>query len=136
MKRTFAAFGCALSIITVASSMPARGEVQVGINVGIPAPPAVIVSPPAFVVVPSTPAVRYAPDFSVDVFLYGGRYYAWNGGWFVAPGPGAAWTYIEPSHVPRPVLIVPGRYYKVPPGHLKKGHGGRGHGHGKHDDDD
>jgi hypothetical protein len=72
----------------------------------------------------------------VDVFLYGGRYYAWNGGWFVAAGPGAAWTYLEPSHVPQAVLVVPGRYYKVPPGHLKKGHGGHGHGHHKHDNDD
>lgn len=101
-------------------SSPAAGHVQVGIQIGIPAPPPVLLAPPPLVVVPTTPAVQYAPVVPFDVFFYRGRYYAWQGAWFVTPNPGEPWAYIEPARVPRPVLIVPSRYYKIPPGHLKK----------------
>ena len=98
----------------------ATAHVQIGVQIGIPLPPPVLVAPPPFVVVPATPAVSYAPSVPYDVFYYGGRYYAWQNGWFVAAGPGRPWTYIETARVPRPVFIVPARYYKIPPGHLKK----------------
>jgi len=105
----------------VALSEPAVAHVQVGIQIGLPPPPAVLIEPPQFVVVPSTPAVRYAPAASLDVFFYGGRYYAWQDGWFVAAHLGEPWAYIEPAQVPRPVLVVPARYYhKIPPGHRKR----------------
>jgi hypothetical protein len=115
--------------VAVLLSSPTAAHVQVGIQIGVPPPPPVLVAPPPLVVVPTTPAVRYAPAVSLDVFFYGGRYYAWQNGWFVAAQPGEAWTYIEPARVPRPVLIVPARYYKIPPGHLKKLYAGP---HGPH----
>jgi len=159
MKRVSRIVGCLALVIALGA--PASGDVQVGINIGIPPPP-VIASPPSLVVVPTTPAVRYAPDLPINVFFYGGRYYSWHdGAWFAAANVGAPWAYIEPVYVPRPVLVVPARYYKLPPGQLKKlygtvprhghyyahdhpGHGGGdGHGKGKkhkhrhyHDDDD
>ena len=126
-------FACAFA---VAAGLPAAtsGQVQIGVNIGIPAPPPVLVTPPQFVVVPTTPAVRYAPDYGSNVFLYGGRYYAWNdGGWFVTANAGQPWVFVERARVPRPVLVVPARYYNLPPGQMKKAYG---HGHYKHHGDD
>jgi len=131
-------------------------DIQVGINIGIPAPPAIVVpAPPRLVVVPTTPAVRYAPDLSVNFFLYGGSYYTFSdGAWFIASAYDGPWSYVERVRVPRPVLVVPYRYYRMrsgghphgmPPGQAKKIYGkrpyggpprfaeeshGRGHGHG------
>lgn len=139
-----------LTLVAVPSSFAA--DVHVGINIGVPPP--VLVAPPPFVVVPSTPAVSYAPEAPYDVFFYGGQYYAWHGGWFVAGRVGDPWVAVEPYAVPRPIQIVPARFYKVPPGHFhrvppghmryegggREGHGGHeghghgGHGHGKHED--
>lgn len=129
---------CAFAI-AAGRPAPAGGQVQVGVQIGIPAPPPVLVSPPQFVVVPTTPSVRYAPDFGINVFLYGGRYYAWNdGAWFVTANAGQPWVFVEPARVPRSVLVVPARYYNLPPGQLKKvyghGHGGHYKHHGDEDD--
>jgi hypothetical protein len=110
-------------------------DVHVGINVGIPAPPAIVVpSPPRLVVVPSTPAVQYAPDVGANFFFYGGQYYTYdNGAWFIASAYNGPWVYAP--RVPRPLLIVPARYYHAPPryygGHRRYY---RGHGHDHHDD--
>ena len=131
---------------------PATGraaDVHVGINVGVPPPPVVALpAPPSYVAVPGVPAVSYAPEVSFNLFTYGGQYYTYNdGNWFLAPAYGQPWVYVPPARVPRPVLAVPVRYYRVPPGHWKKvhghphgwhhghdhGHGNHGHGHG-HDD--
>ena len=113
---------------------PAAAEVNVGIQIGVPPPPPILVEPPPFVVVPATPAVRYAPAAPIDVFFYGDRYYAWNGGWFVSASFGQPWVYVETARVPRPVRIVPARYYKIPPGHAKRLYGGpHGPYHGRPD---
>jgi hypothetical protein len=117
---------------------PARAaDVHVGINVGIPAPPVIAVpAPPRLIVVPSTPAVQYAPDVGANFFFYGGQYYTYNdGNWFIASAYNGPWVYAR--HVPRPLLVVPARYYHAPPRY----HGGRryyrGHGQGRghHDHD-
>lgn len=107
-------------------------DVHIGINIGVPPPPAIVVpAPPRLVVVPTTPAVRYAPDVSANFFFYGGSYYTFNdGAWFVASAYDGPWTYVERVYVPRPVLVVPYRYYRVPPGHLRHAHGYHGHPHG------
>ena len=120
--------------LCIGASAPAA-DVQV--NIGIPAAPQVLAVPQPFVAVPDVPAVRYAPENPLDVFLYDDRYYAWQDGWFVTPRPGDPWVYVEPERVPRTVLLVPDRYYKrVPPGHAKHAgqHHGKGKGHNKHDD--
>lgn len=97
---------------------------SIGINVG--APPAIVLpAPPPLVVVPGTP-VYYAPSLSVNFFAYGGQYYSHhNGAWFVAASYAGPWSFIAVERVPQPVLAVPVTYYKVPPGHLKKGGGHR-----------
>ncbi len=124
-------------------------DVHVGINIGIPTPPPFVVeAPPPLVVVPRSP-VYYAPQLPYNYFYYGGRYWTFHeGAWFSALSFGGPWGYVEVGRVPPPVLAVPVRYYKIPPGHWRK-HGGRGHwdhdddhhghghghGHGKHHDD-
>jgi hypothetical protein len=127
-------------VATALIATPVAAEVHVGINIGIPAPPAFVVpAPPRLVVVPTTPAVRYAPDLSMNYFFYGDRYYTFHeGAWFMSPSYGGPWEYVERVRVPRQVLIVPSRYYRVPPGHARRvyRHEERGeHGHG-HDRDD
>ena len=128
MNPTLKAICCAATLVLVASTGAVAANVQV--NIGFPAPPILQVAPP-LVVVPAAPAVSYAPQAPYDVFYYGGQYYAYNNGWFVTPRVGHPWAYVERAHVPHQVLVVPTKYYKVPPGHLKH----RGHGHG-HDEDD
>jgi len=92
-------------------------DVHVGINVGVPPPPAfVIPAPPRLVAVPATPVVQYAPELSVNFFAYGGN----DGAWFVASAYNGPWTYVDYARVPRPVRVVPYRYYRVPPGHAKR----------------
>ena len=116
---------------------PAAGEVHVGINIGVPLPPptVIIAEPPPMVVVPTTPAVQYVPSLPYDVFVYRGAYYSrHHGAWFYGPSYHGPWVVMAPRRVPRPILVVPAAYYRVPPGHWHHdGHGhrgGHGHGHG------
>jgi hypothetical protein len=98
---------------------PADADVNIGITVA-PPPPLVVTAPPPLVVVPGTP-VHHAPSLSFNLFVYSGRYYSLhNGVWFVATKPGAQWVVVATDRVPKPVLGVPVKYYKVPPGHAKK----------------
>jgi len=123
---TAAAFAAAL-----VASPAGAADVHVGINVGVPAPPAIVVpAPPRLVVVPTTPTVQYAPDLSANFFFYGGSYYTFNdGSWFIASAYNGPWAYVEPVRVPRPILAVPSRYYHVPPGHVRHAYGYHGHHH-------
>lgn len=123
------------------AATPVRAaDVHVGVHIGIPAPVYHFDAPPALVVVPGVPHVRYAPNVDVNFFAYGDRYYTYHdGGWFVATDEYGPWSYVEPRYVPAPVLRVPVRYYHVAPRrhHYEKARYGRSHhgnGHGKHDD--
>jgi len=106
--------------VTVALAAP---QVNVGVNIGIPAPPPppfVLAAPPRVVVVPNSP-VSYAPSVDFNLFVYGGRYYTFHdGAWFYASRHSGPWTFIATERVPRPVIGVPVTYYKIPPGHAKK----------------
>jgi len=121
-----------LLALLLAAPRLGRADVSVNINIG-PPPPIVVSAPPTVVVVPTVPAVQYVPSLSVDVFVYGGHWYYWHGGhWFVGPSYQGPWTYVLVERVPAPVLAVPVRYYKVPPGHLKTlGGGPPGHAKGR-----
>ena len=99
------------------------GDVSVGVHIGIPVPPPpriVLPAPPPVVIVPNT-TVSYAPGVDFNLFVYGGRYYTvHDGAWFYAPRHSGAWVFIPTERVPRPVVGVPMKYYKVPPGQAMK----------------
>jgi hypothetical protein len=125
-------------LLLLVMSSARAADVHIGINIGPPPPPAVVLpAPPELVVVPHSP-VYYAPAVPYNFFYYGGVYYVFHDGyWFSSPSTHGPWAFVP--RVPRLILAVPAHYYKVPPGHGKK-HGpppwaGRGHGrgHGKHD---
>jgi hypothetical protein len=129
--------GVARALLCAASlaSLPASAEVAINVNIA-PPPPIVLAAPPPLVVVPALPAVQYVPSLGMDLFFHRSRWYYWHGGhWFVGPAYGGPWTYIAVTKVPRPVLAVPVKFYKAPPGHAKKLHGrtppGHAKGHGK-----
>lgn len=98
-------------------------SVGIGINIGTPPPrpPIVVQTRPEIVVVPGT-SVYYAPGLDFNFFFYGGKYYSLhNGAWFYATTHSGPWINIAVGRVPQSILAVPVNYYKVPPGHLKKG---------------
>lgn len=148
MKRVIVFAGmvvAAASDLAVAPAPVQADNFSIGVNIGSPPPlpPAIVLpAPPQLVVVPGTP-VYYAPSLSVNYFAYGKRYYSHhNGAWFMASSYAGPWSYIAVERVPRPVLAVPVTYYKVPPGHWKRGEGrppwashGKGHRHKERDDD-
>jgi len=135
MSKWISGSGVGLLTLVCIGSAPVRAaDVHVGINIGVPPPPPIVVeAPPRLVVVPAVPAVRYAPDLSLNFFFYGGRYFTFhNNAWFVTTTYGAPWVYVPTVEVPRAVRVVPARYYRIPPGQAKKLHGkhpGKHHGH-------
>jgi hypothetical protein len=101
----------------LSSSSVAMAQVRVNVNV---APPVVLASPPKLVIVPSSP-VKYAPEVNANLFFHEGRYYSLHESrWLVASSHSGPWVVIETAKVPPPVIAVPVKYYKVPPGHAKK----------------
>jgi len=120
--KTIAASVVVVGAVGVLHVMPARaGDVSIGVNIGLPVPPpVVIVAPPQVVVVPGSP-VYYAPAVGFNLFVYGGSYYRFHDGhWFIATAHGGPWTFIGRQKVPQHVLAVPVTYYKIPPGQAKK----------------
>ena len=126
------------AVLALTAVNAAADSLKIGINIGVPAPPPVVVAPPPrivtgppqLVVVPGSP-VFYAPGVSMNFFAYGGQYYSFHdGAWFVASTYGGPWVTIAAGRVPQPVLAVPVTYYKIPPGHAKKMGPGGGPGHG------
>lgn len=115
------AIALAVTGFPVATALAA--QVNVGVNIGVPAPPPppiVLAAPPRVVVVPNSP-VSYAPSVDFNLFVYGGRYCTFHdGAWFYASRHSGPWTFIATERVPRPVIGVPVTYYKIPPGHAKK----------------
>src|SRR3989442_15840624 len=116
-----------MMLAVVATGLPitgaVAGDVNVGVNIGVPmpAPPRIVLpAPPPVVVVPNSP-VSYVPSVNFNLFVYSGRYYTFHdGSWFFATSHSGPWAFIATERVPRPVVAVPVTYYKVPPGHAKK----------------
>jgi len=139
MKRMLVFAGIVVAAGSHLAVMPVpvqADSLSIGVNIGLPPPPPPMIvstAPPPLVVVPGSP-VYYAPSVSVNFFAYGGRYYSHhNGAWFLATTYNGPWGHIAVERVPQPVLAVPVAYYKVPPGHMKKGGGPppwAGHGKG------
>jgi hypothetical protein len=123
----------AVTLSSALATSAGWADVAVNVNIG-PPPPIVVSAPPPLVIVPGVPVVQYAPSLNVDLFFHSGRYYYWQGGhWFVGPSYRGPWTYVVVERVPRPILAVPVKYYKIPPGHAKKVQQGHppGHANGK-----
>src|SRR3989304_3313900 len=105
----------ALFAVAAAALLPATTLASPNIHIGIQ-----IGTPPQLVVVPQTP-VYYAPALPYNYFFYGGQYYLFhNGIWHFAPTHNGPWAVIAVEYLPRPILAVPVRYYRAPPGHWKK----------------
>ena len=131
MRRTLRAL-VIVTGLTVAASR-ASSEVDVHVNVGIPAPPAIVFhSEPEVVVVPKTRVyyVPSAPDF--DMYRYGSSWYINRDGyWYRSRAYSGPFEVVEYRHVPRQIVVLP-QQYRHHPLHPRGKHG-RGHGHGKHD---
>jgi hypothetical protein len=112
-----------------------------GLNVGA--------APPPLVVVPGT-SVYQAPSVEHNYFVYRSHYYLFHDGvWFSSAHHNGPWGRLAAHQVPKPILAVPVKYYRIPPGHMKHmdredRHDGReherekerhGHGHDKHHGD-
>ncbi len=139
MMRWMVGMGLLAASVTVG---PARAgtDVHIGINLGLPSPPGVVIeTPPQLVAVPQSP-VYYAPQLPYDVFTYADHYYTFRANaWYWAAGYQGPWYQIGVERVPRPVLAVPVTYYKThrhwhgrPPW---AGHGHEKHHHHHHDDE-
>lgn len=95
----------------------ARAQAQVSVDIGIH-----LGSPPPLVAVPASP-VMYAPSVNGNFFFYQGGYYVFRrGAWYMAPRHDGPWGVVAPEFVPRPLLFVPVRYYRVPPPEWKHWH--------------
>jgi len=103
-----------IALLGLVVAAPAQAQVHVDIGIHLPAPP-------RLVVVPQVPAVHYVPAAPGNLFWYGSQYWVFaNGGWYVSTAYNGPWIAVAHQFVPRPVLLVPVRYYHVRPGHWQK----------------
>jgi hypothetical protein len=101
------------TVLGPAGLAQAQVSVDIGIHLG---------SPPQLVAVPSSP-VMYAPAVTGNFFFYAGQYYVYRrGAWYAGPRHDGPWAVVRPEFVPRPILSVPVKYYRVPPPEWKRWH--------------
>jgi len=111
----------ALALVVVGVVSVAAAQVPVNVNIGPPPPPIVLPAPPALVVVPGVTIVKYAPSAGMDLFFHENRWYYSHGGyWYGGPSYRGPWMGVPFAKLPPPIVAVPVKYYKVPPGHLKQ----------------
>jgi hypothetical protein len=117
MKKTASLLALAMLSLPVA----ARAQVGMHIRVTLPAaPPLVVVQP----------GVQVVEDQDEEVFFANGWYWVRRDEvWYRAPGPHAAFVYVEPRRVP--VALV-----RIEPGHYRHFHHERDEHRGWHRDHD
>ena len=100
--------------------LPAGGDAEVNVNIGINAPPVVAFpAPPAVLLIPGTYAY-FIPDAAVDIFFYHGHWYRpYEGYWFRSANYNGPWGHIVTTKVPKVVLQLPPDFRRVPPGHQR-----------------
>lgn len=83
--------GTILLALTLTVPMPARAEVFVDINIGMP-PVIEFAAPPELIVLPGT-YVYVAPDVDEDIFFYGGWWWRpWEGHWYRSRHYDSGWV--------------------------------------------
>ncbi len=107
--------------LVMVSPVPTMAEVNVGINIGIPLPPAIVfVSPPELIVLPET-YVYVAPDVGVDIFFYDGWWWRpWEGRWYRSHNYNSGWSHY--SNVPSFYRGIPSDWRNDYREHHWKGH--------------
>lgn len=103
--RTGTRLGLALVLLTcLALPFAAKAQVSVGIQIGLP------VAPPLVVIQPGIQVVENYPE---EVFFARGWYWARRGpAWYRARQPGVTFMPVQPRY-------VPARLAALPPGHYK-----------------
>ncbi|MBI4726536.1 hypothetical protein HY768_04825 [candidate division TA06 bacterium] len=93
----------------------ARAEVNVNVNIGVPA---VRVSPdPVMAVIPGT-YIYFIAESSEDIFFYQGFWWRpYQGRWHRATGFNGPWRFVKLGRVPPGMLKLPAGWRKLPPGH-------------------
>jgi hypothetical protein len=91
--------GTVIGLAGWATDGPARAEVNLNINIGVP--PVVVVPAPPTMVFLAEPGVYVAVGVSYDIFFFSSRYYYFHDGrWFWAPGYGGPWIFVEFQSLP------------------------------------
>ena len=94
--------------VILLGTITAEAQVRIGINLPVF---------PRLVIVPGYP-VYYAPSVHANYFFYDGLYWVFNvedGYWYSSSWYNGPWVFVDPVYVPRPLLVVPYRYYMVRP---------------------
>ena len=105
-----------LSLLILPAS-PARADLDVSVRIGIPGVRIGIDVPsrPRLARIPGHP-VYYDPAIRLNLFFYDDRYWVFQDGeWFVSRWHNGPWDWVDPYYVPIYVLVIPVRYYRVPP---------------------
>jgi hypothetical protein len=107
--------------VLVGLSLPASGQVSIGIGIEMPGISIGINMPayPQLQRVPGYP-VYYAPQASANYFFYDGVYWVFQGDdWYASHWYNGPWRLVGREVVPLYVLRVPVRYYRHPPGFFR-----------------
>lgn len=116
------------SLLVPAEGLSGDVGLHIGIGIGVPAPPAVVIpAPPAVYPIPGSYAY-FAPGVGFDLFFHSGYWYRpYNGYWYRAAYYNGPWYYLPPSrvpvvfsHLPRHYYRIPTGYRQIPYGHLKE----------------
>jgi len=113
-----------IACVIVIGSAPARAQISLHIDIGLPAaPPLVQVQP----------GVQVVEGFHDEVFFNAGWYWCRRqDGWYRARSPRARFDWVDAHQVPHDLVRMPPGHYRN--WHHDQEHPGEHHGHGPSDD--
>jgi hypothetical protein len=93
-----------LPLFLLLAAAPARAQISLHIDLGLPvAPPLVLVAP----------GIQVVEGFGEEVFFRGGWYWCRReSGWYRARSPRARFDFIEPRFVPMELVHIPAGHYR------------------------